>query len=357
MILLYNALACVVAAMNSFILNRLWTFQYKEKVTISLVVRFAGVSLISLLGNTAILWLLIQVLPSSWTGAGLGATCLKGLVAAAMMFLAFVGQSTLVFVKRKQHQRAVRENARLRLSQFPVSISAVLPAYNEEEVIETTVARTFQALSQLVPDFEIIVVNDGSKDRTGAIVASIAVREPRVRLVNHQINQGAGAALVSGFFNARKRYTFYMDSDGQFDIYDLARLLPYLGEYDGVFGYRYDRQDPPLRKLNAWGWNHVVRFVFRVSVRDIDCAFKIFRTDYFHNVVLEAKGALLLTEVVYKFARAGYSYTEVPVQHLPREKGEATGAKPGVILKAFREMFFYSAKWYAEENNGTWKRK
>jgi glycosyltransferase involved in cell wall biosynthesis len=172
-----------------------------------------------------------------------------------------------------------------------------------------------------------------------------------VRLITHQVNQGAGAALVSGFMQATKAYTFYMDADGQFDIYDLNWLLPYLGEYDGVFGYREDRQDPLMRKLNAWGWNQVVRFVFNVRVRDIDCAFKIFRTDYFHHVVLEARGALLLTEVVYKFARAGYYYTEVPVKHLPREAGDATGAKLSVILRAFREMFFYAMKWYHEEQH------
>ena len=229
-ILMYNAIACALAAVNSFVLNRVWTFRYKEKITISLLTRFAGVSLLSLLGNTAILWLLIQMLPPSWTGAGPGATALKGLVAAAMMFLSFIGQSTLVFVKKQQHQKAVEENAALRPGRFPVSISAVLPAYNEEEIIATTISKTFQALVQMVPDFEIIVVNDGSKDRTGPIVADIAARDARVRLINHQVNQGAGAALVSGFLNARKRYTFYMDSDGQFDIYDLGQLLPYLGE-------------------------------------------------------------------------------------------------------------------------------
>jgi hypothetical protein len=141
-----------------------------------------------------------------------------------------------------------------------------------------------------------------------------------------------------------------MDADGQFDIYDLVRLLPHVGDFDGVFGYRFDRQDTWMRKLNAWGWNQIVRFIFNVRIKDIDCAFKIFRTDYFRQVTLEARGALLLTEVVYKFARMGYSFTEVPVKHLPREGGEATGAKPTVILRAFKEMFYYASKWYVEEN-------
>jgi len=350
-ILAFNSLACIVAACNSFFWNKIWTFQYREPVTTQLVLRFAGVSLVSMLGNNIILWIFIQLLPSTLTGAGVGATLLKVAVAASMMFLSFVGQLTLVFVRNKRaSQKLAAVQMQPRPSYFPVSISIVLPAYNEEAVIATTVARVFQALSRMVTDFEILVVNDGSKDRTGAIVAAMAAQQPRVRPITHRVNQGAGAALVSGFMRATKAYTFYMDSDGQFDIYDLARLLPYVGEYDGVFGYRLHRQDTWIRKFNAWCWNRVVRFVFNVRVRDIDCAFKIFRTDYLRQVVLEARGALLLTEVVYKFAHAGYSYTEVPVRHLPRAGGNPTGAKPSVILRAFKELFFYASKWYEEEN-------
>ncbi len=351
-ILAFNSLACIVAACNSFFWNKIWTFQYREPVTTQLVLRFAGISLVSMLGNNIILWLLLQLLPSTLASAGPGATLLKITVAVSMMFLSFAGQLTLVFVRKKQETKKLAAvQMQPRPSYFPVSLSVVLPAYNEEAVIATTVARVFQALSRLVADFEILVVNDGSKDRTGAIVAAMAAQQPRVRLITHQVNQGAGAALVSGFMRATKAYTFYMDSDGQFDIYDLARLLPYVGEYDGVFGYRFNRHDLWIRKFNGWCWNQVVRFVFNVRVRDIDCAFKIFRTDYFRQVAFEAHGALLLTEVVYKFARAGYSYTEVPVRHLPRAGGQATGAKPRVILRAFKELFFYASKWFGEENS------
>ncbi len=349
-ILVFNSLACSVAACNSFFWNKLWTFKYREPVTAHLVLRFAAVSFVSLLGNNFILWSFIQLLPSTLSTAGIGATVLKVAVAATMMIVSFLGQLTLVFVgNKRESKKQIAALSQLSASYFPVSISIVLPAYNEEAVIATTVRRVFLALSHMVADFEILVVNDGSKDRTGAIVAAISAQEPRVRLITHQVNQGAGAALVSGFIRASKAYTFYMDADGQFDINDLARLLPYLGEYDGVFGYRFNRQDPWIRKLNAWGWNKVVRFVFNVRVRDIDCAFKVFRTDYFRQVVLEARGALLLTEVVYKFARAGYNYTEVPVRHLPREGGNPTGAKPSVILRAFKELFFYALKWQEEE--------
>ena len=357
-ILTYNSMACIVAACNSFLWNKYWTFKYRGPVTAQLVLRFAGVSIVSMLGNNFILWVFIQLLPSALTGAGLVAILLKVAVGASMMALSFIGQMTLVFVSNKRaSKKLIRAVSQTPSLYFPVSISIVLPAYNEEAVIATTVSRVFHALSRMVADFEILVVNDGSKDRTGPIVASISAQEPRVRLITHQVNQGAGAALVSGFMRATKAYTFYMDADGQFDINDLVRLLPYLGEYDGVFGYRLDRQDPWMRKLNAWGWNLVVRFIFNLRIKDIDCAFKIFRTDYFRRVVLEARGALLLTEVVYKFARAGYSYTEVPVRHLPREGGNPTGAKLSVILRAFKELFFYASKWQEEEQQALFSNK
>lgn len=349
-ILIFNSLTCVVAACNSFFWNKYWTFKYRGPVTVSLVTRFAGVSLLSLLGNNLILWLFLQLLPITLTGAGLVAALLKLGVGATMMAVSFIGQLMFVFVTDKYKSKGIlRARAQTQASRFSLSLSVVLPAYNEEAIIATTIEKAFQVLTEIVDDFEILVVNDGSKDRTETVVAAIAKQEPRVRLITHKVNQGAGAALVSGFMQASKTYTFYMDSDGQFDIYDLNWVLPHLTNYDGVFGFRYDRQDIWIRKLNAWGWNWLVRKVFNIQVRDIDCAFKVFRTDYFQHVVLEARGAVLLTEVVYKFIRANYSYIQVPVQHLPRKAGHATGAKLRVILRAFKELFFYASKWQKEE--------
>jgi putative flippase GtrA len=350
-ILSLNALACIVAACNSFFWNKYWTFRYRGPTTLRLVARFAGVSLFSLLGNTLILWFFLLLFPTLISGAGLGTVILKTAVGAVMMTFSFAGQLFWVFATRSRAyaREALQARSHAGVTRFPLGLSVILPAYNEEAVIATTVENALHALDQLVADFEILVVNDGSSDRTGAIVAALAKQDRRVRLITHEVNQGAGAALVSGFVQATKAYTFYMDSDGQFDIYDLNWLLPQLGVYDGVFGYRLDRQDSWMRKLNAWGWNQLVRAVFDLRVRDIDCAFKIFRSEYFRQVVLEARGALLLTEVVYKFVRAGYRFTQVPVKHLPREAGRATGAQPSVIVRAFRELFFYAAKWHRQE--------
>lgn len=229
------------------------------------------------------------------------------------------------------------------------SLSVVLPAHNEEEAIAQTVHQVLDTLSAWGLDFEVIVVNDGSRDRTGIILDTIAGTHPNVRVIHHPVNQGYGAALVSGFEAATKDLAFFMDSDGQFDIRNLERFFPLLSEYDAVLGYRIDRQDTWMRKANAWGWKILVGMVFGVYVRDVDCAFKLYPADFFRAHTLETRGAMINTEILYKFQRAGYTYAQVGVQHLPRHGGKATGAKPSVILRAFRELAIFARKWHREE--------
>jgi len=230
------------------------------------------------------------------------------------------------------------------------SLSVVLPAHNEEEAIATTVHEVIGTLSAWMLDFEIIVVDDGSQDDTGAILDTISTTHPYVKVIHHPVNQGYGAALVSGFEAASRDLTFFMDSDGQFDIHDLGRFLPLMEEYDAVLGYRIDRQDTWMRKVNAWGWKNLVGLVFGVHVRDVDCAFKLYPSSFFREYKLETRGAMINTEILYKFIRAGNTYTQVGVRHLPRHGGRATGAKLSVIMRAFRELFVYAFKWhYAEK--------
>lgn len=229
------------------------------------------------------------------------------------------------------------------------SLSAVLPAHNEEAAIASTVNSVLDTLAGWMSDFEVIVVNDGSQDRTGAILDALAVVNPHLRVIHHPVNQGYGAALVSGFEACQKNLVFFMDSDGQFDIRDLERFFPLLETYDAVLGYRIDRQDTWMRKVNAWGWKMLVRLIFGVRVRDVDCAFKLYKGSFFREHRLETRGAMINTEILYKLRRAGYTYTQVGVHHLPRNGGKATGAKPIVILRAFRELFTYARKWRREE--------
>lgn len=231
------------------------------------------------------------------------------------------------------------------------SLSVVLPAHNEEENIAKTVTDVLQVLSAWVSDFEVIVVDDGSTDRTGAIVAAIANNDSRVRLITHPVNRGYGAALVSGFEAVTREFAFFMDSDGQFDIRDIRQIFPFVDEYDAVLGYRIDRQDTWMRKLNAWGWKMLVTLLLGVHVKDVDCAFKLYRAEFLHLHSFETRGAMINAEMLYKLKRDGYTFKQVGVHHLPRLAGKATGANPKVILRAFRELFTYSLKWRALYRN------
>jgi glycosyltransferase involved in cell wall biosynthesis len=219
------------------------------------------------------------------------------------------------------------------------SISVVFPAYNEEENLEKAIQQAEQCLEGLTPDWEIIVVNDGSRDRTGEIVDAISRRDPRVIAVHHKNgNRGYGAALRSGIERASKDLLFFSDSDLQFHLAELPLLLLWIEQYDAVIGYRGKRNDPFHRKFNAFGWNMLVRGVLGLSVRDIDCAFKLFRTSLFQVIQIDAVGAMVNTDILVQATRMGFKIKEVPVTHFARMNGEPTGANFRVIVKAFKEL-------------------
>jgi glycosyltransferase involved in cell wall biosynthesis len=222
----------------------------------------------------------------------------------------------------------------------PISLSVFFPVYNEEENLPMTVAATVRTLEQspFVGDFEIILVNDGSKDGSAAIAEKLAQQDGRVRVVHHPQNMGYGQALKSGIEAAHMDYVFFTDADLQFDIVEVNALLAHLDRYEVVIGYRSPRRDPVMRLLNAWGWNLLNRIFFGLHIRDIDCAFKIFRRDLVQELALESKGAMISAEILIRLTRTGVRVKEVPVSHLPRLYGSATGAKLSVILRAFREM-------------------
>ncbi len=217
-------------------------------------------------------------------------------------------------------------------------VSFVLPAYNEEANVVRAVESTALIAEQCCAEYEIIVVDDGSHDRTPELVAALGRRDTRVRLAQHETNLGYGEALHTGFATAQLDFVFFTDADNQFDMNDFPRLLAWANEADCVAGYRERRQDPRLRRLNAWLWNRLVRMLFYVPVRDIDCAFKLFRRSALNEMTIESHGAMVNTEIMVKLARAGRSVVEVPVTHLPRTAGTASGANVRVITRAFREI-------------------
>jgi glycosyltransferase involved in cell wall biosynthesis len=220
---------------------------------------------------------------------------------------------------------------------LPGSLSLVLPAHNEEDNIRLVVARALEVLPQFAADFEIIPVDDGSRDATPAIVDELARENPTVKPVHHQMNQGYGAALTSGFRAATGDFIMFMDADRQFDIADIALLAPFVGRFDIVAGFRMERHDPLHRRVFAEIFNVSVRVLFGVHLRDIDCAFKIFRGDLLRSIELTAPGALINTEIQAKARRQGATLEQVGVHHYPRVAGTASGGSPRVIARAMKE--------------------
>ena len=219
------------------------------------------------------------------------------------------------------------------------SISVIFPSYNEEGNIEQAVDQAIHCLEPIFPgSWEIIVVNDGSQDRTGEIIDRITDNDPRVTAVHHAVNQGYGAALKSGFQKAKKELVFFCDSDLQFHISELLLCVTWIEQVDLVIGYRTKRSDPFHRKLNAWGWRRLVRLLLGLKVRDIDCAFKLFRASMFEHIKIDAVGAMVNTEILVQAVRMGFKIQEVPVTHFARQEGTQTGANLHVILKAFKEL-------------------
>ena len=217
-------------------------------------------------------------------------------------------------------------------------ISVFLLAHNEEGNIERVVEGFKAELPKLTYDYEIIVVNDGSSDHTGQIAECMAASDHHVRVVHHAFNRGYGAAVISGINAASKAYVLLSDGDGQFDPVDCARLAAKVGDYDVVVGRRGRRADPLMRRLNGRFWSILMRLLFGLRITDVDCGFKLFRRELLSNLELEAKGAMITTELMAKLLGRGARITEVDVRHLPRMAGEQSGNSLRVIFRAFKEL-------------------
>jgi glycosyltransferase involved in cell wall biosynthesis len=233
-------------------------------------------------------------------------------------------------------------------------LSYFFPAHNEEANLEGLIEEALAVLPTIAETFEIIAVNDGSRDRTAAIADELTARHPGiVRAVHHPTNYGYGAALRSGFGAARYDLIAFTDGDRQFQVVDVGRLTARLVEADApdvVVGYRIKRADPLIRTIYAKAYRLANRLFFGLKVTDVDCACKLVRRDALDGLRVESDGAFFSAELLIKLRAAGRSVVEVGVPHYPRTAGSPTGAKPQVILRAVRD--FWRLRLYMWVNRG-----
>jgi glycosyltransferase involved in cell wall biosynthesis len=217
-------------------------------------------------------------------------------------------------------------------------ISVFLPSHNEEGNVERVVRSYLAECPRVTDNFEVIVVDDGSRDRTGEIAERLAAEDSHVKVVRHPVNRGYGGAVISGIRAATQPYVLLCDGDGQFDPADLERLTPFVPEFDVVAGRRAHRADPLMRRVNGKAWTLLVDTLLGITISDIDCGFKLFKREKLDGMELRAHGAMISTELMARLAGRGAKVKEVDVRHLPRLTGEQSGANLKVVARAFKEL-------------------
>jgi len=214
----------------------------------------------------------------------------------------------------------------------------VLPCHNEEANIEAVIKEALETLAEVADDFEVIVVDDGSTDRTREIVEEFKKSDPRIKLIKHNQNLGYGSALRSGFQVAQKDWIFLTDADRQFQLREIHRLVQELGRSRMVIGYRNPRKDPIHRRLYGEVYSFIIRILFGLNARDVNCAFKLFDRKILDAETMVSTGALISAELLIIARRKGITPVQVPVSHFPRKAGAQSGGSVRVILRAGKEL-------------------
>ena len=226
-----------------------------------------------------------------------------------------------------------------------IRLSVFFPAYYDEKNIDKVVHKAVEVLEDLkLKDYEITIIEDGSPDNTGKVADQMAKLYPKVKVIHHEKNMGYGATLWEGFTTARFEYVFYTDGDNQFDLNDLRKFVSLIPYSDMVVGYRKNKQYSTYRKLTSFIYNYVLRFAFDIDFIDIDCAFKIIKTELFKKISVSTKDAFIDAEIMINACMHGYTFTEVSVNHLPRLDGLSTAARPSIIFKTIFEILQFRKK-------------
>lgn len=210
-------------------------------------------------------------------------------------------------------------------------LSIIIPAFNEEKNIAHAVLEAYnyccRELKTVDLDFEILVINDGSRDNTPVIIDNLAKQYPlEIIAINNPINSGYGYSISKGIAKSKYNLIFFTDADRQFNIEDINLLLPLMltGVPDIVIGYRLDRKDPPIRIFLSWGFNSLIKFIFDLNVKDIDCAFKLFKKEIFKKIDIESRNFFINTEILVKAIFFGFRILEIGIEHFPRQAGQST---------------------------------
>jgi glycosyltransferase involved in cell wall biosynthesis len=210
------------------------------------------------------------------------------------------------------------------LPHSPKSISVFFPAYNDGGTIASMVHMALKTLKEVTPDFEVVVVNDGSADYTSEVLMELQTLEKNLIVIHHPQNRGYGGALITGFNNCSKELIFYTDGDGQYDVRELKVLLQALEEnVDWVNGYKISRSDPLHRKIIGRIYHWIVKLTFGLKLRDVDCDFRLMRRKIFDTVQLNSSTGVICVEMMKKFQDAGFVCNEVPVHHYFRAYGKS----------------------------------
>jgi glycosyltransferase involved in cell wall biosynthesis len=226
----------------------------------------------------------------------------------------------------------------------PAGLSVFFPAYHDSGTIASMVIRTVQTASKLTPDFEVIVVDDGSADGTADIADELARTYPQVRAVHHPINRDYGAALQTGFRSATKELIFYTDGDAQYDPTELTLLWERIADADLVNGYKISRADPVHRIFIGRLYHHIVSLMFGLKLRDVDCDFRLMRRAIFERINLEKTSGIICVEMMKKIQDAGFRIAEVPVHHFHRAYGTSQFFNFRRLARVARDLMLL---WYA----------
>ena len=223
-------------------------------------------------------------------------------------------------------------------------ITAFFPAFNDGGTISSMVICALITLPKVTDDYEVIIINDGSKDYTLEMLEELSRVYPQVRIINHSINKGYGSALRSGFASAKKEWVFYTDGDAQYDPHELVKLVEAVRQdTDVINGYKISRSDPLHRVIIGRLYHHIVRILFGFRLRDVDCDYRLIKRKIFDEVELHSTSGTICLEMVKKFQDAGYRFEEVPVHHYHRAYGKSQFFN---FRRLFRTAFHLIHLWW-----------